>query len=177
MTTQPTDTPAPPTVTATTTTAPTQEQDDDPAALRRELREARAEAARYRTQARDAAQQSTTAQTDAEKAAQALADRERALNEREVKAVERENVSTVAAAASALGFRDPRDAYALIREDLDRNDDGTIKNPDRALRDLLRDKPYLGTGAGGADAGQGRGAGAPIGRTFNDAIRTAAGKQ
>lgn len=155
-------------------TPPAPPAEDDDAALRRELKEARAEAARYRTQARDAAAQTNAAQTDAEKA---LAQREQAILERESRAIERENVATVATAAQALGFHDPRDAYALIKDDLNRNDDGTIKSPDRALKDLLREKPYLAVAAGGADASAGRGAGTTAGRTFNDAIRTAAGRQ
>ena len=104
--------------------------------------------------------------------------REQDAADRERKAQDRDDRSAVADAARALGFRDPADAYALIRDDLDRDSDGQLRAPEKALRQLLRDKPYLGAGTGaGADAGAGRGSSGAVGASFNDSIRAAAGRR
>ena len=166
----------------TTPPTPTPEADlaSELAEARAELKEARRAAAAARTEARTRTEQVKGQLTEAEQRERALEQREQAAGERERKAQDRDDRAAVADAARTLGFRDPADAFALIRDDLDRDADGQLRAPDKALRQLLRDKPYLGAGTGaGADAGAGRGGGAgtPPGSSFNDSIRAAAGRR
>jgi len=57
-------------------------------------------------------------------------------------------------AAQRLGIIDPDLAALAIRDQLEYEDDGTPKNADKLLADLLKAKPYLA--GGGAQQGQGQ---------------------
>lgn len=86
--------------------------------------------------------------------------------------------STIERTAATLGFHDPDAAYRLLDQGaIEYADDGTPKNTtvEKALKDLLKAKPYLGRpGGGSADGGSGQG-GTLRGNDMNSIIRRGAG--
>jgi hypothetical protein len=146
----------------------------DVGVLQRELAEARREAAKHRTDLRKVtdAQLSETERlqrrvTELEAEREELGKRER---ERSVRFAALE-------AAARLGFRDPELAVRLIdRDAVEVRDDGTPKNVERLLADLLGKAPYLGRTGGTADFGGGNRGAVPPGSDMNSLIRRAAGR-
>jgi hypothetical protein len=146
----------------------------DPAALQRELAEARREAARYRTDLRKVTDAQLTeserlqrrvTELEAERAESAARDRERAIR---LAALE---------AAAKLGFRDPDLAVRLVDPAaVEVSDDGTPKNVERLLTDVLTRSPYLARPGTSADFGGGVRGSAPAGTDMNRLIRRAAGR-
>ena len=157
-----------------TTPAQAAEPSLDPVALQRELAEARREAAKYRTDLRKV----TDAQlTESERLQRRVTELEQ---EREATSVrDRERAIRLAAleAAARLGFRDPDLAVRLVDPTaVEVSDDGTPKNVERLLADVLARSPYLARPGASADFGGGtRGAG-PAGTDMNHLIRRAAGR-
>ena len=133
----------------------------DVAVLQRELAEARREAAKHRTDLRKVTDaqlseserlQRRVAELEAERAEIATRDRERAIR---LAALE---------AAARLGFRDPDLAVRLVDPSaVETSADGTPRNVERLLAEVLARSPYLGRtgvapdfgGGGGGDAGGG----------------------
>ena len=157
-----------------TTSAQAAEPVIDPAALQRELAEARREAAKYRTDLRKVTDaqlseserlQRRVTELEAEREATSVRDRERAIR---LAALE---------AAAKLGFRDPHLAVRLVDPSaVEVSDDGTPKNVERLLADVLARSPYLARPGAPADFGGGvRGSG-PSGTDMNRLIRRAAGR-
>ena len=157
-----------------TTSAQAAEPTLDAAVLQRELAEARREAAKYRTDLRKATDaqlseserlQRRVTELEAERAESAARDRERAIR---LAALE---------AAAKLGFRDPDLAVRLVDPSaVEVSDDGTPKNVERLLTDVLTRSPYLARPGAAADFGGGvRGSG-PAGTDMNRLIRRAAGR-
>ena len=168
----PTPLPTPPIIVPTPAPEPPA---DELTALRSELAEARREAAKYRTTARTAQEAERERMTEAERQAADLRAREANLNEREAAITLNTERLSVSSAAGTLGFRDPADAYALVASELDRDKTGAVTNLDAALKDLLRRKPYLGSGTQQIDQGGARGAGATT-SSMSDLIRQGAGR-
>lgn len=152
----------------------------DPAALAKELREARNEAARYRREAR-------TLTEAAEKAAQAsLPEQERKekrLAELEAKDVEHERTrkewateKVVVQAAVRLGFKDPADAFALLdRSAVEYDENGAPTNVGKLLEKLAEDKTYLTGAPGRGSFDQGPRGKPNSGQTMDDLLRGASG--
>jgi hypothetical protein len=146
----------------------------DVVVLQRELAEARREAAKHRTDLRKLtdAQLSETerlqrrlTELEAEREATAAREQERAVR---FPALE---------AAARLGFRDPDLAVRLIdRDAVEVRDDGTPKNVEKLLAELLAKAPYLGRSGGNADFGGGNRGAVPPGSDMNSLIRRAAGR-
>lgn len=155
----------------------------DATQLRKELDEARREAARYRTEAKKLA--------DVQKAADeaALPERERFEKRvgeltQQIEALksqlhEERGKGAVVNAASSMGFAKPEQAYALLTYDrsLEFDDEGRPTNVDAALKALLKDNPNLAStfarASGSAD--QGNKGSAPAARGMNELIRQSAG--
>ena len=146
----------------------------DVTVLQRELAEARREAAKHRTDLRKVtdAQLSETERlqrrvTELEAEREAIASREK---ERAVRFAALE-------AAAKLGFRDPDLAVRLIDPAaVETKDDGTPKNVERLLAEVLARSPYLGRPGASADFGGGQRRTAPAGTDMNSLIRRAAGR-
>jgi hypothetical protein len=158
----------------TTGAAQVAEPSLDPTALQRELAEARREAAKYRTDLRKVTDaqlseserlQRRVTELEQERAESAARDRERAIG---LAALE---------AAGRLGFRDPDLAVRLVDPSaVEVSDDGSPKNVERLLADVLARSPYLARPGTAADFGGGvRGSG-PSGTDMNRLIRRAAGR-
>jgi len=81
-------------------------------------------------------------------------------------------------ASQSLGIVDPEAAFRLLDQStLEIDDDGKVKNAEKALRDLVKAKPYLlGGGRGSADGGAAGSAGSPK-TSMNDILRDAAGRR
>jgi hypothetical protein len=146
----------------------------DVAVLQRELAEARREAAKHRTDLRKVtdAQLTETERlqrrvTELEAEREAIASREK---ERAVR-------FAVLEAATKLGFRDPDLAVRLIDPAaVETKDDGTPKNVERLLAEVLARSPYLGRTGIAPDFGGGQRGTAPTGTDMNSLIRRAAGR-
>ncbi len=146
----------------------------DVAVLQRELAEARREAAKHRTDLRRFSDAQLTeterlqrrvTELEQERAASAARDRERAIR---LAALE---------AAARLGFRDPDLAVRLVDPAaVETKDDGTPKNVERLLADVLARSPYLGRAGAGADFGGGQRGASTSGTDMNSLIRRAAGR-
>jgi hypothetical protein len=155
---------------------------EDVAALRRELEEARRLAARDRTERRKL-EEAIKATEDAklpeqERLQRRLADLERQASSHEQERRDWQVREAVTRSASKLGYADPVDAFALLdRSALEFADDGTPKNTDRLLADLLRAKPYLAGGARPMGSFDGGVRGQPAkGQDMNAVLRAAAGR-
>lgn len=146
--------------------------------VQRELAEARREAARYRIEAKRFA--------DAQKATEeaSLSESERMKRrltelESEREGWERERRESrvrevVLTTASRLGFTDPSDAYRYLDAgDVELTDDGKVRGAEKALKDILDRKPYLGTPSGTVTRGVQ--SSTTSASNFNDALRRAAG--
>ena len=146
----------------------------DVAVLQRELAEARREAAKHRTDLRKV----TDAQlTETERLQRRVTELEQ---EREaIASRDRERAIRLAAleAAARLGFRDPDLAVRLVDASaVETRDDGTPKNVERLLADVLARSPYLGRPSTAADFGGGQRGAGPAGTDMNSLIRRAAGR-
>lgn len=87
----------------------------------------------------------------------------------------RSNRTQAQAIAAELGFRKP--AYGVKLLDWDDLDDPSDPDEVRAaLREVLKDDPALKKAAKSADGGEGGSGSAAVGRSFNDIIRSAAGR-
>jgi flagellar biosynthesis GTPase FlhF len=132
----------------------------DATALQRELAEARREAARYRNEAKKQtdAQRSEEEATlsDLEKANRKIADLEREREDLLTRSQERAVRLATVDAAARLGFRSPEVAYKLIdRAVIEYEEDGSPKNIEKLLKDLLQREPYLGKASPAGDFGGG----------------------
>jgi hypothetical protein len=146
----------------------------DVAVLQRELAEARREAAKHRTDLRKVTDaqlseserlQRRVTELEAEREAIATRDRERAIR---LAALE---------AAARLGFRDPDLAVRLVDPaSVETKDDGTPRNVERLLAEVLARSPYLGRPGASADFGGGQRGTGPSGTDMNSLIRRAAGR-
>lgn len=87
--------------------------------------------------------------------------------------------SEVAMASAKLGVVDPEAAYRLLdTDDLDFDDKGQPTNVEAALKNLIRERPWLATPRApraGADGGAG-GAAPRQGASMNDVLRAATGR-
>lgn len=115
-------------------------------ALQKELKALRRENAKWRTQLRAKEEQeqerAKAEMTETERLKAELVEaqeaRTRAETERRAIAVR----SQVISAAAKAGFADPEDAYRML-DTLDVDDDGRVDGLDKALKELLKAKPYL----------------------------------
>ena len=121
------------------------------------VRELRAEAAEYRKKLRElegkVKSEEDAKLTEQEKLQKKLVDLEKrnadAQNAMQAKTLRYE----VMLAASKLGIVDPDAAYRLLdTSSLEFDDEGQPKNVEKALKNLLTNKPYLAGGAGHASA-------------------------
>jgi hypothetical protein len=146
----------------------------DIAVLQRELAEARREAAKHRTDLRRV----TDAQlTETERLQRRVTELE--AEREQVVAREKDRAIRYAAleAAAKLGFRDPDLAIRLIDPAaVETKDDGTPKNVEKLLADVLARSPYLGRTGVAPDFGGGQRGSAPAGSDMNSLIRRAAGR-
>jgi hypothetical protein len=155
---------------------------EDPAALRRELEEARQDAARYRKKAGTLESEKKAAEDaklpEQERLLKRVADLERLNSTYEQERQDWRTREAVTRSAVRLGFADPVDAFALVdRSALEFADDGTPKNTDRLLADLLRAKPYLAGGTRPMGSFDGGVRGQPAkGQDMNAVLRAAAGR-
>lgn len=110
-------------------------------------------------QARTAKEELTKLQnaqlSEAEKQTKRLTDLERAQTDWTRERSELLLSTAVERQATKLGFADPADAMNLLRRtDIEFETDGTPKNVEKLLKDLIKAKPYLaGAGTPGADLG------------------------
>lgn len=117
--------------------------------------------------------------TDAERSQDRIADLEARLEDELVARTEAQLERATHTAARKLGFRNPDIAYRLIAPaEVDFAEDGTPKNVEQLLKDLVKSDPYL-VGAGGPpDSGLGpRGAPAGPSVDMNTIIRQATGRR
>jgi hypothetical protein len=115
--------------------------------------------------------------TEAQKATERIAELEREKADLIASATENTVRMAVLDTAARLGFRSPELAYrALDHAALEFKDDGTPRNVEKLLNELLAREPYLGKPAGAPDFG-----GGPRGRTppntpgMNELLRAARG--
>lgn len=143
---------------------------------KREVQEANREAQKLRDRAKAAedelAKIKASQMSDTEKAQKERDD----ANAKATAAEKRVRDLQVQVIAGKLGIVDPQAAASLLNWDTvsDPDDD---KSVEKALKDLVKDKPYLAGTAGGSDGGAGDGSGAG-GRSgnMNDLIRQGAGR-
>jgi hypothetical protein len=146
----------------------------DVAVLQRELAEARREAAKHRTDLRKLtdAQLSETERLQ-RRVAELEAEREQVLAREKDRAVRLAPLE----AAAKLGFRDPDLAVRLLDPTaVELKDDGTPRNVERLLAEVLARSPYLGRPGAAADFGGGQRGTGPAGTDMNSLIRRAAGR-
>lgn len=153
------------TSTTSTTDASAQAADTpDADALRRELAEARKEAAKYRTERNAAAKRAEELEqaqmSEAEKIAKRADDAEKRVAELEAREAERQVRDAVYQAAEKLNVVSPSDVYALVRDDITQAGDAAdIPSIVKAAVDsrtyLLRQPASTGaSGAAGRDAAE-----------------------
>lgn len=115
----------------------------------------------------------------AEKAARRVAELEEENKRLASELVLRDVSAEVAKAATKIGVIDTDVVMVLLRENdsIDFDADGKPVNVEAAIKDLVKQKPYLARPtAAGADAGAGTRPGAAPGQGMNDIIRRAAGR-
>lgn len=120
----------------------------DVEAMRKELAEARREAAKYRTNLRKYEQEqqakANESLTAEERYKVELATLQQRLASAEQAAQDRLVRSAVVTAAARAGFVDPDDAVALVdRGALEISEDGAVAGVDDAIRAIAKAKPYL----------------------------------
>lgn len=141
----------------------------------KDAREAREEAARYRTERNTFRDQVTQFQrqneSDQERQAREAQERQERLDrlERENRDL-KVNGAVKAAAEKAKAFN-PDTVVGLIATRVELDDNGQPKNLDDLLKGLRDSDPYLFKRERTADAGQGNGEGAAPGTDMNDRIR------
>lgn len=116
---------------------------------------------------------------EAERTAKRLADMEEENKRLAAELVQRDIAAEVAKAAAKVGVVDVEVVMVLLRENdaIDFDAEGKPINVEAAVKDLLKQKPYLGKAvASGADAGAGTRGGPAPGGGMNDIIRQAAGR-
>jgi ElaB/YqjD/DUF883 family membrane-anchored ribosome-binding protein len=107
----------------------------------KQLREATERLAAFEDATKTETQKASDRATASEVAAQQWRDRYEAM-------VKRNHVTEAAVAAKAL---DPATVYALLRDDIELDDDGTPTNVDKLVANLAKSKPFLfGSPAAGA---------------------------
>ena len=114
----------------------------------------RAEAASYRTKLKELEQKvqehETAKLSEAEKLQKRLAELERQQAEHERERQERTLKYETMLTASKLGIVDPEAAYKLLDlASIEFEEDGTPRNIEKALRELIAKRPYLAGGAAG----------------------------
>jgi hypothetical protein len=117
------------------------------------VRKLRAEAASYRTKLKELEQKvqehETAKLSEAEKLQKRLAELEREQANYQRERQERTLKYEVMLAASRMGIADPEAAYKLLDlASIEFEEDGTPKNVEKALRDLIAKRPYLAGGTG-----------------------------
>ena len=120
----------------------------DVEAMRKELAEARREAAKYRTNLRKYEQEqqakANESLTAEERYKVELATLQQRLASAEQAAQDRLVRSSIVTAAAKAGFVDPDDAVALVdRGALEISEDGAVAGVDDAIRAIAKAKPYL----------------------------------
>lgn len=120
----------------------------DLATALKELREARREAASFRTKLKsyeDADQAAKQAQmTESEKLQAQIADLTKGIAERDERLKAQDLRAAVQRAAAKHGFADPEDAMALLPAgSIEYTEDGKPRNLDHLLGEIIRSKPYL----------------------------------
>lgn len=120
----------------------------DVEAMRKELAEARREAAKYRTNLRKYEQEqqakANESLTAEERYKAELATLQQRLASAEQAAQDRLVRSSIVTAAAKAGFVDPDDAVALVdRGALEISEDGAVAGVDDAIRAIAKAKPYL----------------------------------
>jgi len=146
----------------------------DVAVLQRELAEARREAAKHRT---DLWKVTDAQLSESERLQRRVTELEQERQEAQARDRDRAIRLSALEAAARLGFRDPDLAVRLIDPSaVEVRDDGTPRNVERLLSEVLARSPYLARPGASADFGGGnRGAG-PAGTDMNSLIRRAAGR-
>ncbi len=146
----------------------------DVAVLQRELAEARREAAKHRTDLRRATDsQLSEAERLQRRVTELEAEREQVLARERGRSIRYAAID----AASKLGFRDPDLAVRLLDPSaVEVKDDGTPKNVEKLLSEVLARSPYLGRTGIAPDFGGGQRGSAPAGSDMNSLIRRAAGR-
>ena len=153
--------------------APAAAPTDDPAILRRELEEARREAAGYRTRLKTF---EDGQKTEAEKTAERIKELE-ATNASLLIGQRTANAQRAAtAAARKAGFWDPELAFPLIAEDVQFDESGSPKNVESLITALAKDKPRLVNGGGQPQYGGGHRGDPAAGVDMNALIRQRTGR-
>lgn len=152
----------------------TRDDDRSPEALARARREARSLRQRLRTAETELEQHRKANETETQRLDRELKASQARIEQAETRARELE----VQVAASRLGVRpDATDVVAGLVDwdEVDRDDPKAVE---RAIRDVVKARPYLSAreGSGGLDGGKGRGAGAEGGTDMNAHIRRLAGR-
>jgi predicted RNase H-like nuclease (RuvC/YqgF family) len=143
--------------------------------VQKDTKEARDEAARYRTERNTLQQAEAERQRANETEAQRL-ERERQEQAEETARLKRENEDlrkgqAVTKAAEKAKALNPSTVYALIKDRVTLDDQGQPNNVDDLLKDLRKTDAYLFARGANADAGEGNGdESAPTG-SMNDRIR------
>lgn len=140
----------------------------------RELREAAEK--REKALARSLKAYEDADKTESQKATERIAELERENADLVARAQESVVRMAVLDAASRLGFRSPELAFrALDRSGIEFKEDGSPRNVEKLLRELLEREPYLGKPAGAPDFGGGpRGQTPAGGSDMNTLLRAAA---
>lgn len=150
-------------------------------AMESELRRARSEAARFRTEKNRLDSEMKSFRETGGKDLQLLTqerDTLREENSRMKSELRNERTkSVISAKAAELGFRNPGLAHRLVSlEDHDYDENGTPLGIATKLKTILRENPYLANTNGGGDGGQGQGTGIPGKESMSDLIRQATGR-
>lgn len=143
--------------------------------VQKDAKEAREEAARYRTERNTLQQAEQERQRANETEAQRL-ERERQEQAQETDRLRRENEdlrkgTAVREAAERAKALNPSTVYALIRDKVTLDDQGKPNNVDALLKDLRKTDAYLFARGANADAGEGNGDESAPGGSMNDRIR------
>lgn len=144
-----------------------------PAWAQNMVKDLRKEAATYRTKAQQFEDRDKSELTKAQEAATA---KEQEAHEWAGKFRTLLAENAVRDAAEAAGARKPRTIWRLIKDDLEVDEEGQVRNLDKALKAIKESDPELFRVVdGGADGGKGREAGANGATNMNDLLRRQAG--
>jgi flagellar biosynthesis GTPase FlhF len=130
------------------------------------VKKLRSEAAEYRRRLREleqtVKQHEESKLSETEKLQKRLAELEREQANYQRERQERTLKYEVMLAASRMGIVDPEAAYKLLDlASIEFEEDGTPKNVEKALRDLIAKRPYLASGAAGSPMNPARGQSSP----------------